>query len=192
MLIGDGKTGDGTNFGIFKQNWFILRIVFLFLISRLRYIMLYGNQMIGGLTSPASQSPNHGQEVVAAGGNTRDLAIAMLETSVPLSSDSHIALYTAIFLNSVTGDESTAGTSAMTPTMERSCILRCKRAPKLLLASERASRRWLLLAATPVIWRLRCWRRQSPYHLTRSEASNNLGASIISPDRNFLEFCHRG
>ncbi|OQE29020.1 hypothetical protein PENFLA_c004G10366 [Penicillium flavigenum] len=22
---GDGKTGDGTNFGIFKQNWFILR-----------------------------------------------------------------------------------------------------------------------------------------------------------------------
>jgi hypothetical protein len=25
MLIGDGKTGDGTNFGIFKQNWFILR-----------------------------------------------------------------------------------------------------------------------------------------------------------------------
>jgi hypothetical protein len=25
MLLGDGKTGDATNFGIFKQNWFILR-----------------------------------------------------------------------------------------------------------------------------------------------------------------------
>jgi hypothetical protein len=25
MLLGDGKTGDGTNFGVFKQNWFILR-----------------------------------------------------------------------------------------------------------------------------------------------------------------------
>ncbi|KAL6230946.1 hypothetical protein BDW75DRAFT_244356 [Aspergillus navahoensis] len=24
-LYGDGKTGDGTNFGIFKQNWYILR-----------------------------------------------------------------------------------------------------------------------------------------------------------------------
>ncbi|KAL3476537.1 hypothetical protein BJX99DRAFT_227626 [Aspergillus californicus] len=24
-IYGDGKTGDGTNFGIFKQNWFILR-----------------------------------------------------------------------------------------------------------------------------------------------------------------------
>jgi hypothetical protein len=23
--IGDGKTGDGTNFGIFKQNWYMLR-----------------------------------------------------------------------------------------------------------------------------------------------------------------------
>lgn len=25
ILLGDGKTGDATNFGIFKQNWFILR-----------------------------------------------------------------------------------------------------------------------------------------------------------------------
>ncbi|KAL2835496.1 hypothetical protein BJY01DRAFT_223658 [Aspergillus pseudoustus] len=24
-IYGDGKTGDGTNFGIFKQNWYILR-----------------------------------------------------------------------------------------------------------------------------------------------------------------------
>lgn len=23
--LGDGKTGDGTNFGVFKQNWYILR-----------------------------------------------------------------------------------------------------------------------------------------------------------------------
>lgn len=23
--LGDGKSGDGTNFGIFKQNWYILR-----------------------------------------------------------------------------------------------------------------------------------------------------------------------
>lgn len=23
--LGDGKSGDGTNFGVFKQNWFILR-----------------------------------------------------------------------------------------------------------------------------------------------------------------------
>jgi hypothetical protein len=25
VLIGDGKTGDGTNFGLFKQNWYMLR-----------------------------------------------------------------------------------------------------------------------------------------------------------------------
>jgi hypothetical protein len=25
VLIGDGKTGDGTNFGVFKQNWYMLR-----------------------------------------------------------------------------------------------------------------------------------------------------------------------
>jgi hypothetical protein len=43
-----------------------------------------GNQTVAGLGARK-------QEVVAAGGNTRDLAIAMLETLVPLSSDSHIA-----------------------------------------------------------------------------------------------------
>jgi hypothetical protein len=47
-----------------------------------------GTQVVAGLGARK-------QEVVAAGGNTRDLAIAMLETSVPLSSDSHIALYSA-------------------------------------------------------------------------------------------------
>lgn len=25
VLIGDGKSGDSTNFGVFKQNWYMLR-----------------------------------------------------------------------------------------------------------------------------------------------------------------------